>query len=166
LRFKKNSIPFLSLSSQTQTILISIVSRRTIKMKTTLHSTPLHSIPFHSIPFSIVCRRTIEMKHTHYSILIAIVRRRTIEMKILYKITIQIILISIIRRLTIEMRRNVHNTKGITYVLIVKVPVVRVKLLPLPQPQLRAHGRTDKSKRPESHPTKECARACVLCLKK
>jgi hypothetical protein len=39
-----------------------------------------------------------------------------------------------------------------------------VKLLPLPQPQLRAHGRTDKSKRPESHPTAECARACVLCL--
>jgi hypothetical protein len=40
-----------------------------------------------------------------------------------------------------------------------------VKLLPLPQPQLRAHGRTDKYKRPESHSTKECARACVLCLK-
>jgi hypothetical protein len=40
-----------------------------------------------------------------------------------------------------------------------------VKLLPLPQPQLRAHIRTDKSKRPESHSTKECARACVLCLK-
>jgi hypothetical protein len=40
-----------------------------------------------------------------------------------------------------------------------------VKLLPLPQPPLRAHGRTDKSKRPESHPTNECARACVLCLK-
>jgi hypothetical protein len=40
-----------------------------------------------------------------------------------------------------------------------------VKLLPLPQHQLRAHGRTDKSKRPESHPTTECARACVLCLK-
>jgi hypothetical protein len=40
-----------------------------------------------------------------------------------------------------------------------------VKLIPLPQPQLRAHGRTDKYKRPESHPTKECARACVLCLK-
>jgi hypothetical protein len=39
-----------------------------------------------------------------------------------------------------------------------------VKLLPLPQPPLRAHGRTDKSKRPESHPTKECARARVLCL--
>jgi hypothetical protein len=33
-----------------------------------------------------------------------------------------------------------------------------VKLLPL--------GRTDKSKRPESHPTKECARARVRCLKK
>jgi hypothetical protein len=40
-----------------------------------------------------------------------------------------------------------------------------VKLRPLPQPQLRAHIRTDKSKRPESHSTKECARACVLCLK-
>jgi hypothetical protein len=40
-----------------------------------------------------------------------------------------------------------------------------VKLLPLQQPQLRAHGRTYKSKRPESHSTKECARACVLCLK-
>jgi hypothetical protein len=39
------------------------------------------------------------------------------------------------------------------------------KLLPLPQHQLRAHGRTDKSQRPESHPTTECARACVLCLK-
>jgi hypothetical protein len=40
-----------------------------------------------------------------------------------------------------------------------------VKLLLLPQPQMRAHGRTDKSKRPESHPTKECAHACVRCLK-
>jgi hypothetical protein len=40
-----------------------------------------------------------------------------------------------------------------------------VRLLPLPQHQLRAHGRTNKSKRPESHPTTECARACVLCLK-
>jgi hypothetical protein len=40
-----------------------------------------------------------------------------------------------------------------------------VKLLPLPQPQLRAHGHMDKSKRPESHPTTECTRACVLCLK-
>jgi hypothetical protein len=37
-----------------------------------------------------------------------------------------------------------------------------VKLLPLPQPPVRA--RTDKSKRPESHPPKECARACVRCL--
>jgi hypothetical protein len=34
-----------------------------------------------------------------------------------------------------------------------------VKLLPL------LHGRTDKSKRPESHPTNECARARVRCLK-
>jgi hypothetical protein len=40
-----------------------------------------------------------------------------------------------------------------------------VKLHPLPQPQLRAHIRTYKSKRPESHSTKECACACVLCLK-
>jgi hypothetical protein len=40
-----------------------------------------------------------------------------------------------------------------------------VKLRPFPQPQLRAHIRTDKFKRPESHSTKECARACVLCLK-
>jgi hypothetical protein len=39
-----------------------------------------------------------------------------------------------------------------------------VKLLPLPKPQLRAHGRTDKFKRPESHPTKECTRACVICI--
>jgi hypothetical protein len=38
-----------------------------------------------------------------------------------------------------------------------------VRLLPLPQPPLRA--RTDKSKRPESHPTKEFARARVGCLK-
>jgi hypothetical protein len=37
-----------------------------------------------------------------------------------------------------------------------------VKLLPLPQPPVRA--RMDKSKRPESHPTKECARARVRCL--
>jgi hypothetical protein len=36
------------------------------------------------------------------------------------------------------------------------------KLLPLPQPPVCA--RTDTSKRPESHPTKECARACVRCL--
>jgi hypothetical protein len=40
-----------------------------------------------------------------------------------------------------------------------------VKLLPLLQPQLRAHGCTDKSKRTESHRTKECARARVRCLK-
>jgi hypothetical protein len=40
-----------------------------------------------------------------------------------------------------------------------------VRLLTLPQPQLRVHGCTDKSRRPESHPTKECARACVLCHK-
>jgi hypothetical protein len=41
---------------------------------------------------------------------------------------------------------------------------LHVKLLPLPQPPFRArpHGCTDKSKRPESHPTKECARACTL----
>jgi hypothetical protein len=40
-----------------------------------------------------------------------------------------------------------------------------VKLLPLPQPpRARPHRRTDKSKRPESRPTKECARACVRCL--
>jgi hypothetical protein len=31
-------------------------------------------------------------------------------------------------------------------------------------PRARPHGRTDKSKRPESHPTKECARARVRCL--
>jgi hypothetical protein len=35
--------------------------------------------------------------------------------------------------------------------------------LPLPQPSL--HRRTEKSKRPESHPTKECARARIRCLK-
>jgi hypothetical protein len=41
-----------------------------------------------------------------------------------------------------------------------------VKLLPLPQPPVaRPHVRTEKSKRPESHPTKECARARVRCLK-
>jgi hypothetical protein len=40
-----------------------------------------------------------------------------------------------------------------------------VKLLPLPHPpRARPHGRTKNSKRPESHPTKECARACVHCL--
>jgi hypothetical protein len=39
------------------------------------------------------------------------------------------------------------------------------KLLPIPQPQPRTHGRTDKSKSPEIHPTKECARARVRCLK-
>jgi hypothetical protein len=39
-----------------------------------------------------------------------------------------------------------------------------VKLLLLPQPQLRAHICTDKFKHPEIHATKECARACVLCL--
>jgi hypothetical protein len=37
--------------------------------------------------------------------------------------------------------------------------------LPTPSsPRARPHGRTDKSKRPESHPTKECARARVRCL--
>jgi hypothetical protein len=40
-----------------------------------------------------------------------------------------------------------------------------VKLRTLPQPQLRAHIRTDRSERQESHSTRECARACVLCLK-
>jgi hypothetical protein len=39
-----------------------------------------------------------------------------------------------------------------------------VKLLPLPQPLLRAHILREKSKRPGSHPTKECARACMICL--
>jgi hypothetical protein len=43
--------------------------------------------------------------------------------------------------------------------------MMAVKLLLLPQPQLRAHIGTDKSKRPESHSTKDCARACILCLK-
>jgi transposase InsO family protein len=39
------------------------------------------------------------------------------------------------------------------------------KLLPLPQPpRARPHGRMDKSKLPESHPTKACARACARCL--
>jgi hypothetical protein len=31
-------------------------------------------------------------------------------------------------------------------------------------PPVRPHRHTDKSKRPESHPTKECARACVRCI--
>jgi hypothetical protein len=31
-------------------------------------------------------------------------------------------------------------------------------------PRVRPHGRTDKSKRPESHPTKECDHACARCL--
>jgi hypothetical protein len=40
-----------------------------------------------------------------------------------------------------------------------------VKLLPLLQPtRARPHGRTDKSNPPESHPTKENARACVRRL--
>jgi hypothetical protein len=39
-----------------------------------------------------------------------------------------------------------------------------VKLLPLPQTPVRSRGRNDKSKRPESHPTKACARACVRYL--
>jgi hypothetical protein len=38
-----------------------------------------------------------------------------------------------------------------------------VRLLPFPQSQLRA--RTDKSKRPERHPTKERARVCLRCRK-
>jgi hypothetical protein len=42
---------------------------------------------------------------------------------------------------------------------------INVRLLPLPQPQLGAHGRTDKSKRTESQSTKECARVCVLCIR-
>jgi hypothetical protein len=37
-----------------------------------------------------------------------------------------------------------------------------VKLLPLPQPPVRA--RTDARTNPESHPNKECARARVRCL--
>jgi hypothetical protein len=41
-----------------------------------------------------------------------------------------------------------------------------VKLLPLPQPPVaRPHGRTDKSKRPESHPTQERARSRLRCRK-
>jgi hypothetical protein len=43
--------------------------------------------------------------------------------------------------------------------------LVNDKLLPFPQPpRTRPHGRTDEPKRPESHPTKECARARVRCL--
>jgi hypothetical protein len=38
-----------------------------------------------------------------------------------------------------------------------------VKLLPLTQPPV-LHGHMDGPKRPESHPTKECARALVRCL--
>jgi hypothetical protein len=51
-------------------------------------------------------------------------------------------------------------------IIIVRIILeVVVKLLPLPHPpRARPHGRTDKSKLPESHPTKECARACVRCL--
>jgi hypothetical protein len=46
-----------------------------------------------------------------------------------------------------------------------KMTAPTVKLLPLPHPpRARPHGRTDKPKRPESHPTKECARARVRCL--
>jgi hypothetical protein len=41
-----------------------------------------------------------------------------------------------------------------------------VNLLPLPQPPLRARTDADKSKRPDSHPAKECARARVPWLKK
>jgi hypothetical protein len=41
-----------------------------------------------------------------------------------------------------------------------------VKLVPLPQPPVaRLHGCTDKSKRPESHPTKKRARAHLRCCK-
>jgi hypothetical protein len=40
-----------------------------------------------------------------------------------------------------------------------------VELLPLLQPpRARPHGRTDEPKRPENHPTKECARARARCL--
>jgi hypothetical protein len=38
-----------------------------------------------------------------------------------------------------------------------------VKLLPLPHPP-PVGARTDEPKLPESHPTKECARARVRCL--
>jgi hypothetical protein len=41
-----------------------------------------------------------------------------------------------------------------------------VRQLPfLTPPRAPPHRRTDKYKRPESHPTKECARARVSCLK-
>jgi hypothetical protein len=39
-----------------------------------------------------------------------------------------------------------------------------VKLLPLTQPPVHPHGSTGEPKRPESHPTKECARARVHYL--
>jgi hypothetical protein len=58
-----------------------------------------------------------------------------------------------VRRLILHQANSLQGLRGC------------VKLLPLPQPPLRAHIHTDKSKRPESHPTEECACACVLCLK-
>jgi hypothetical protein len=60
------------------------------------------------------------------------------------------------------------DMRGLILLQVNSLQVLRgcVKLRPLPQPQLRAHIRTYKSKRPESHSTKECACTCVLCPKK
>jgi hypothetical protein len=61
----------------------------------------------------------------------------------------------------IKIENNLEGTvKGTAYA---STQVVTVRLLPLPQPLLRA--RTDKSKRPESDLTKECDRARLRCLK-
>jgi hypothetical protein len=57
-----------------------------------------------------------------------------------------------------------HHNPMYLYLSCMALYLISVKLLPLPQPPVHPHGRTYKSKRPESHPTKECARACVRCL--
>jgi hypothetical protein len=59
------------------------------------------------------------------------------------------------------MTRKIMKKNG----MVMYRSLVSVKLLPLPHPpRARPHGHTDEPKRPESHPTKECARARVRCL--
>jgi hypothetical protein len=58
-----------------------------------------------------------------------------------------------------------HNAQSGAPLKVTLTEMGRVKLLPLPQPPWRPHGRWDKSKRRESHPTKERARACLRCRK-
>jgi hypothetical protein len=56
------------------------------------------------------------------------------------------------------------NGSVLNVAAVIKNVVALINYYHSRNPRARPHGRRDKSKRPESHPTKERARACVRCL--